>query len=93
MTTANTQRSEAIRAHVVSQYIETGKHLFVADVAKHFNTNALAVRNALGYDDFVFEQDDRWSGNSFSGRYIQCACVEPSKAHLVQIIRQLSERR
>jgi hypothetical protein len=93
MTTATTtQRNEAIRAYVVGQYIETGKHLFVADIAKHFNTNALAVRNALGYDDFIFEEDDRWSGNSFSGRFIQCACVEPTKSHLVQIIRQLTAR-
>jgi len=92
MTTANTQRNEAIRAYVVNQYIETTKHVFVADVAKQFNTNALAVRNALGYDDFVYEEADRWSGSNFSGRYVLAPCVEPTKTYLVQIIRQLSSR-
>jgi hypothetical protein len=43
----------------------------------------------LGYDDFVFEEDSRWSGGNLTGRYILCACVEPTKAHLVQIIRGL----
>ena len=84
-----TERNEAIRAYVAEQYIETSKHLFVSDIAEQFNTNALGVRNALGYDDFVFEEDSRWSGGNLTGRYILCACVEPTKAHLVQIIRGL----
>ena len=92
MTTSTTQRNEAIRAYVVSQYIETNTHLFVADIAKQFNTNALAVRNALGYDDFVFEEDTRWSGGNFTGRYVVAPCVEPTKSHLVKIIRQLTSR-
>lgn len=79
----------AIRQYVVDQYISTGKYLFVSDVAKLFKTSALGVRNALGYDDFVFEADDKWSGTSYSGRYIQAACVEPTKSHLVQIIRAM----
>jgi len=92
MTTSTTQRNEAIRAYVVSQYIETNTRLFVADIAKQFYTNALAVRNALGYDDFVFEQDTRWSGGTFTGRYgryVVAPCVEPTKSHLVKIIREL----
>ena len=80
---------ESIRAYVVNQYIETNKHLFVADIAKQFKTNALAVRNALD-DDFIFEEDTRWSGNNFTGRYVLAPCVEPTKSHLVKIIRQLT---
>ena len=80
---------DAMRKYVADQYIETGKYLYVSDVAKQFKTNALGVRNALGYDDFVFEQDDRWSGSSFSGRYIQSACVTPTHALLIRIIKSL----
>jgi hypothetical protein len=76
-----------ISDYVLAQYIETGKHLFVADIAEKFQTNALGVRNALGHDNFVFEKDDRWSGSNLSGRYIQAVCVEPTKSYLVQIIR------
>jgi hypothetical protein len=50
------------------------------------------VRNALGYDDFVFEEDTRWSGGNFTGRYVAAPCVEPTKSHLVKIIRQLTSR-
>jgi len=84
-----TSRNETISAYVVGEYIKTGKHLFVADIAKQFSTNAATVRNALGYDNFVFEEDTRWSGSNLTGRYIACACVEPTKSHLVQIIRTL----
>jgi hypothetical protein len=80
---------DAMRKYVIDQHIETGKHLFVSDVAKQFNTNALGVRNALGYDDFVFEEDSRWSGSNFAGRYIQAACVTPARSLLIRIIRSL----
>jgi hypothetical protein len=76
-----------INDYVLTQYIETGNHLFVSDIAEKFQTNGLGVRNALGYDNFVFEQADRWSGSSYAGRYIQAVCVEPTKSYLVQIIR------
>jgi hypothetical protein len=83
------QYQENMRAYVLDVYIRTGKHLFVTDVAKAFKTNALGVRNTLGYDDFVFDADDRWTGDNMTGRYIQSPCVEPTKSHLVNIIRAL----
>ena len=85
----NENRKEIIRAYVVDHYIKTNKHLFVADIAKKFNTNSLGVRNALN-DDFIFEEDTRWSGSNFTGRYASAPCVEPTKSHLVKIIRQLT---
>ena len=80
---------EHMQNYVVDVYIKTGRHLFVSDVAKAFKTNALGVRNTLGYDKFVFEQDDRWTGGNMTGRFIQSPCVEPTKSHLVEIIRTL----
>ena len=80
---------DAIRKYVTDQYIETGRHLFVSDIAKHFNTSALGVRNALGYDDFVFEQDSRWSGSNYAGRYVLAACVTPTHSLLIRIIKSL----
>jgi len=82
-------KTEAIREYVLSAYLATEKHVFVADVAKHFNTNALGVRNALGFDDFVFEHADRWTGSNFSGRYVLAPCVEPTKTYLAKIINSL----
>jgi len=85
----DSKTKDAMRKYVIDQYIETGKYLFVSDVAKQFKTNALGVRNALGYDDFVFEEDDRWSGSNWAGRYIQAACVTPAPSLLIRIIRHL----
>jgi hypothetical protein len=82
-------KTEAIREHVLSAYLATGRHVFVADVAKQFDTNALGVRRALGYDDFVFENADRWTGSNFSGRYVLAPCVEPNKTYLAKIINSL----
>jgi len=82
-------KTEAIREYVLSAYLATGRHVFVADIAKHFNTNALGVRNALGFDDFVFEHADRWTGSNFSGRYVLAPCVEPTKTYLAKIINFL----
>ena len=84
--------ADAIKAYVVDQYIETGRRVFVADLMKQFNTSALGIRNALGYDDFVFETDDRWSGSNYAGKYVQSACVEPNKAGLIKIIKQLRSK-
>ena len=82
-------KTEAIREHVLSAYLATGRHVFVADVAKQFDTNALGVRRALGFDDFVFEHADRWTGSNFSGRYVLAPCVEPNKTYLAKIINSL----
>jgi hypothetical protein len=82
-------KNEAIREYVLSAYLATGRHVFVADVAKQFGTSALGVRNALGFDDFVFEHADRWTGSNFSGRYVLAPCVEPTKTYLAKIINSL----
>jgi hypothetical protein len=83
------KNADAIRAYVLDQYIETGRRIFVSDLMEQFNTNAVGIRNALGYDDFVFEHDDKWSGSNYAGKYIQAACVEPNKAGLIKFIKQL----
>jgi hypothetical protein len=80
---------QSIRDYVAERFIETNKHLFVADIAEHFGTNGVGVRNALGYDDFIFEEDTRWSGHTTSGKFILCPCVEPTKTYLVKMIRAL----
>lgn len=83
-------KTEDIRAFVLSAYIETHKHVFVSDVAKQFNTSAQAIRAALGYDDFIFENADRWSGSNYCGRYVQAPCVEPAKTYLAKIIKSIN---
>jgi hypothetical protein len=82
-------KTEQIREHVLSAYLATGRHVFVIDVAKQFNTSALGVRRALGYDDFVFESADRWTGSNYAGRYVLAPCVEPNKTYLAKIINSL----
>jgi hypothetical protein len=82
-------KTEAMREHVLSAYLATGRHVFVADLAKQFGTSALGVRRALGYDDFVFEHADRWTGSNYAGRYTLAPCVEPNKTYLAKIINSL----
>jgi hypothetical protein len=82
-------KTEAMREHVLSVYLATGRHVFVADLAKQFGTSALGVRRALGYDDFVFESADRWTGSNYAGRYVLAPCVEPTKTYLAKIINSL----
>lgn len=81
--------SELIRQHVLNAYIETGKHVFVSDLMQHFQTSAKGIHNALGYDDFVFETDSRWTGTNYAGKYVNAPCVEPSKTYLVNVIKTL----
>ena len=82
-------KPDQIKAYVLNIYIQTGKHVFIADLMKEFSTNAAGVRNALGYDDFTFEHDSRWTGSNYSGKYVLAPCVEPSKSYLVKIIKSL----
>ena len=85
-------RNEAIRAYIVQRFIKEGaKHLFISDVAADLKTNALAVRKACDeqLNGFDYFEADRWSGNSFSGRYIQSWAVEPSKKNLVALIASI----
>jgi len=81
--------ADQIKAYVLNAYLKTGKHVFISDLMREFNTSAAAVRNALGYDDFTFEQDSRWTGSNYSGKYVLAPCVEPSKSYLVKIIKSL----
>lgn len=80
-------KAEEIRAFVLSAYIETHKHVFVVDLMARFSTSAAAIRAALGYDDFVFENDSRWTGTNYSGRYVNAPCVEPTKTYLATILK------
>lgn len=80
-------KPDQIKAYVLNAYLLTGKHVFIADLMKHFNTSAAAIRNDLGYDDFTFEHDSRWTGSNYAGKYVLAPCVEPSKAYLVKIIK------
>ena len=83
-----------IRDYVVAEYIKNnGKHLFISDIAKACGTNALGVRSALDEElnGFDYFEADRWSGCSFSGRYIQSWAVEPSKVLLLSMIKQTVE--
>lgn len=85
-------RHEAIRAYIIERFIYTGaKHLYISDVAADLGTNAVTVRKACDehLNGFDYFQADRWSGNSFSGRYIQSWCVEPSKKTLVDVIASI----
>jgi len=79
-------KKESIRSFVLNAYIETHRHVFVSDLMAQFNTSAAAVRSALGYDDFVFEEDSRWTGSNYSGRYVTAPCVEPSKTYLASLL-------
>jgi len=88
----NQQRKNEIRDYVIAQYIATGSHLFVSDIAKKFNTNGTGVRNALGPVYFSFEVDDRWTGDNFTGKYVSSPCVEPTKSFLIDTIRQLQQK-
>jgi len=83
-------KNEAIRARVLSAYLETLKPVFVSDLMAEFSTSAAGVRNALGYDDFLFEKDDRWTGTSYAGRYVQAPCVEPTKTYLAKLLKAKS---
>ena len=80
---------QAIRATVLDAYIETGKRVFVSDLMKQFNTSASGIRNALGYDDFVFEVDSRWQGSNYAGKYVNAPCVEPTKLFLAKTLKSL----
>lgn len=77
MSTAHTATPDQIAAYVIAQYLSTGSHLFISDVAAHFDTSPAFVRKAL--DGFDFDKADRWTGSTFAGRYVQASCVEPSK--------------
>ena len=91
MNTQQATRNEAIRNYVVEQFIANGgKLIFISDIAEAMGTNAKTVRAALDEEanGFEYGQADRWSGNSFSGRFIQCWYAEPSKTRLIKLLAQ-----
>jgi hypothetical protein len=83
------KNANQIKNYVLGAYIETQKHVFVSDLMKHFNTSASGIRSALGYDDFVFEEADRWQGSNMCGRYVLAPCVEPTKTYLASILKRM----
>jgi hypothetical protein len=90
MTNSTTEiRNSAICEYVQNQFIATGKHVFIGEIAEHFKTNAKTVRIALDsrQNNFEYFEADRWSGSNFSGRYVQSWAVEPSKLLLIKIIQ------
>jgi hypothetical protein len=88
-------REGSIRQYVIDQYLSTGEHLFITDIAKQFRTSTVVVNKALsaggglGFDRF---EADRWSGHNFSGRYIHSPAVEPSKGLLRALAVASAER-
>jgi hypothetical protein len=84
-------KGDEIRAFVVDAYLQTHKAVFVSDLMGKFNTSAAGIRSALGYDDFVFEKDDRWAGSNYAGRYVQSPCVEPTKTYLAKLLKEHHE--
>jgi hypothetical protein len=83
-------KAAEMRAFVLNAYLDTGKHVFVSQLMEQFNTSASNVRKALGYDDFVFEEADRWQGSNFSGKYVLAPCVEPTKTYLAKLLKAKS---
>ena len=79
-------KADQMRKFVLNHYLETQKHVFVSDVMQQFATSAANVRNALGYDDFIFDEDSRWTGTNYSGRYVTAPCIEPSKTYLARLL-------
>ena len=80
-------KNDALRAFVLNAYLETFRAVFVSDLMKEFDTSAAAVRKALGYEDFIFDQDTRWSGSNYAGKYVLAPCVEPTKAYLAKLLK------
>jgi hypothetical protein len=79
-------KNDTIREYVMVRYIETCQHIFISDIATALGTNAAKVRAALDeqLNGFEYYQADKASGTSFTRRYIQAWCVEPSKRALVE---------
>ena len=84
-----TEIIDQLKNRVLERFIETGSHVFVSDLMAEFQTNALGVHKALGDYDFVFDNADRWQGTNYSGRHVLAPCVEPTKKHLIKIIKNL----
>jgi hypothetical protein len=65
----------------------------ISDIAKACGTNAVGVRSALDEDlnGFDYFQADRWSGSSFSGRYMQswCSCLFEARSKRRSLIETL----
>jgi hypothetical protein len=84
-----TDKANEMREYVLNEYLQTGKAVFVRDVIAMFNTSPAAVHKYLDYENFDFAKDDYWQGDSYSGRYVQAPCVEPSKWFIAKTLRAL----
>lgn len=85
------EKAKQMRDYVLNEYLQTGKAVFVRDLLAMFKTGGMTVRKYCNYEDFDYSKDDYWTGDSFSGRYIQAPCVEPSKWFIAKTLRDLKE--
>jgi len=84
-------KADQIRNHVLAVYLDKQTHVFVADLMQQFDTSAAKIRSVLGYDDFVFEEADRWTGSNYAGRYTLAPCVEPTKTYLAKLLKEKTQ--
>ena len=89
MKTDLNEKATQMRDYVLNEYLQTGKAVFVRDLIAQFKTSPNAVRQFLDYEDFDFDKDDYWQGDSYSGKYVQAPCVEPSKWFIAKTLRAL----
>jgi hypothetical protein len=82
-----TDKTKQMQDYVLREYLDTGKAVFVRDVVAMFNTSPAAVHKCLSHDDFDYDKDDYWQGDSYSGRYVQAPCVEPSKWFIAKTLK------
>jgi hypothetical protein len=83
------EQAKQMRDYVLDEYLKTGKAVFVRDVMALFRTSAMTVRKYCDYENFDYDKDDYWTGDSYSGKYIQAPCVEPSKWFVAKTLREL----
>ena len=82
-----TDKAKQMQDYVLREYLDTGKAVFVRDVVAMFSTSPASVHKCLSYDDFDFDKDDYWQGDSYSGKYVQAPCVEPSKWFIAKTLK------
>jgi hypothetical protein len=80
-------KAKQMQDYVLREYLDTGKAVFVRDLIAQFETSPASVHKCLSYDDFDFDKDDYWQGDSYSGKYVQAPCVEPSKWFIAKTLR------
>jgi hypothetical protein len=84
------QIAAEVQKVVLEHYLEHlgSRHhrLWLSDLAAQFKTNAATIRKALPDQDWDHFVGDRFSGDNWTGHYVESPCVEPSKSHLACIV-------